>query len=194
MYTPSITRYRKNLRSSICSFFPNEDPAIIFRKICRRGSQVITIPDLEVFCEKVSVPAGCLDKVFAPYKVKNVQISKNQFIQFMYDDLPHEEEAKIIKTNENLTKRQIFLLSKFVGNLRTKFGNSTNQRWASALARNPPNTLNTMLRLSALCHLFYEMNLPFTVSEFIDAMFAFYGSKIEAINFMQFQRLFSAFP
>ncbi|OHT08063.1 hypothetical protein TRFO_23605 [Tritrichomonas foetus] len=190
MYTPSITKHRKSLRQSICSFYPGVEPATIFRRICPRGSSIIGMADLEPYCEKGSVPACSLEMVFAPYNVKNVQISKNQFIHFMNDDLPRYEK-ETAKTS-SLSKRQNFILTKFIGNLRVKFGSTITQRWTSALSRNPPNTINTSLRVSALCHLFYEMNLPFTVSEFVDSLFAFYGSKIESITFKQFGELFSS--
>lgn len=190
MFTPSITLHRRNLRNAICEAFPGETPAAVFKKIARPKSQLITLFDLEPYCQKESIPAAVLETIFAPYGVKDVEISLPQFIQFLNDDFPnYDTDAHI---NPAITDKQRFILSKFLGFLRIKFGTTLSQRWNSALARNPPNTLNTTLRLSALCHMYESMNLPFTVSEFVDALFAFYGDKIEGITFAQFGDLLTA--
>lgn len=192
MYTPTISLHRRNLRKAICDSFPGENPEKIFKKIAPSRSHVITMYDLEPYCEMGKIPAASLDMIFSPYGVKEVQIALPQFIQFINDDFPNYDTEPHL--NPEITQKQKFILSKFLGVLRTKYGTTLSQRWNSALTRNPPNTLNTTLRLSALCHLYQNMNLPFSVSEFVDSLFAFYGAKIEGINFAQFGSLFSAIP
>jgi hypothetical protein len=67
------------------------------------------------------------------------------------------------------------------------------QRWNAAVARNPPNTLKTQLKVSALCRLFENMTLPFSVSDFLDALFLFYEVRVEVTTFAQFRSLLNAF-
>ena len=144
--------------------------------------------DLERFCEMGNVPAASLDLIFSPYGVKDIQINSQQFTRFFNDDFPIYDSLHLSK---ELTERQTFILSKFLNIIRTKFGATLSQRWNSALTRNPPSKLNTTLKLSALCHLFQETNLPFSVSEFVDALFVFYGEKFDEVSFAQFGKLFS---
>ncbi|OHS95635.1 hypothetical protein TRFO_38230 [Tritrichomonas foetus] len=190
MFTPTVTLQRRNLRNAICERFPGMQPSDIFTKIAQPKCKIIFIQDLEEYCKIAEIPAVALDSIFAPYGVKDVQIALPHFITFLNDDFPvHDNTPRL---NSELTDKQTFILSKFLGILRTKFGSTLSQRWNSALTRNPPNTLNTTLRLSALCHLYQDMNLPFTSSEFVDALFAFYGEKVEGISFSQFGELFSS--
>lgn len=194
MFTPSFARLRKNLRQAVIDEFPNEDANVMFDRIRQDGIQFIQITDLERFCEAAECPASALPNVFAPYGVRQMLIGRPQWLHFINDGLCSDCEAdKSLKERSNLSERQTFLMNKFVHNMKTKFGNIVSKCWNAALARNPPNTLNTTLRLSALCHLFENMNLPFTVSEFVDSLFTFYGEKIEGITFDQFELLCESF-
>lgn len=193
MYTPGVTRHRKNLRQAICQSFPGKEPEDLFMTICKQNSiQFINMAALEPFCQKASVPAAVLHNIFAPYGTKDVLVTREQWVKFINDDFPDYENT--FKAPTQLTDKQSFILTKFLGVLKTKFGATLSARWNSALARNPPNTLNTTLRISALVHLFNVMNLPFSNADFVDAIFAFYGEKVEGISFAQFGQLFDAFP
>lgn len=194
MFTPSFSRLRKNLRQAVIDEFPNQDAGVMFDSIRQDGIQFIQVADLERFCEKAECPASALPNIFAPYGVRQMLIGRPQWSHFINDGLCSDCEAdKSLKERSQLTERQHFLMNKFVHSMKVKFGNTVYKCWNAALARNPPNTLNTTLRLSALCHLFETMNLPFSVSEFVDSTFTFYGGKIEGITFGQFELLFDSF-
>jgi hypothetical protein len=181
--TPSIIRYRKRLRQVISDEYSGVNASSIFDKIVPQGAAFLRFDDLERFCEKIGCPAAALSNVYTPYGVKQQLITKNQWIEFMNEDLPVWTDTRPIG---DVDERQTFILSKFVLGFKTKFGR---RFWASALAQNPPNSLNTVLHLSALCHLYENMNLPFPVGDFVDSLFAFYGQKIESITLEQFDLL-----
>ena len=195
MFTPTTIKLRKKLRDAICQEYPGLQPDAIFDAICEEKSddelKVITIDDLERFCEKERIPAASLENILAPYGVRNdIVINKNQWKQFINDDFPVYKDPPKVK---NLTDRQEFILSKFVAILFKKFGNTITQRWNSILSRNPPNCPNTTLRLSALCRVYQETNLPFDVGEFIDAIYVFYGTELDFLTLKQFSDLFNSF-
>lgn len=192
MFTPGVTRHRKNLRLAINNAFPGVKADEIFDSVKKQGSSFVELYDLEPYCEKVNCPAAVVNSIFTPYGSKNVVITKEQWVAFMNDDFPILTETPAPGV-ARLDQKQRFLLSKFVAGVEMKFGSSPDQRWRKALARNPPNTVNTALKLSALCHIFECMMLPFTVPDFIDAIFAFFGEKIDSITFDQFGTLFSSF-
>jgi hypothetical protein len=189
MFTPGTSRHRKNLRQAVVEASPGISDT--FDRVKKPNAQFITMDDLEPYCERISCPAAALENVFAPYNVKALMITQGQWKAFMEDDFPvHPRNA----CPEGLTDRQTFILSKFVTSIKTKFGGTLSQRWSTALARNPPNAINTQLKVSALCRLFENTNLPFSVSDFVDALFLFYGERVEAITFAQFVSLLNGFP
>jgi hypothetical protein len=188
MFTPGISRHRKNLRQVIGETFPGDPDT--FEKVKKPNMQFITMDDLEPYCERISCPAAALENLFAPYHVKALLITQGQWQAFMNDDFPTHPRNPC---PQGLTERQTFILSKFVTSIKTKFGGTLTQRWNAALARNPPNTINTQLKVSALCRLFENTNLPFSVSDFVDALFLFYEVRVEAITFAQFGSLLNAF-
>ena len=189
MFTPGVTRHRDNVRQQINDAFPNVKPEDIFERVKKPGSQFIELYDLEPYCEKANCPAAAVQNVFAPYGTKNMLITQAQWVNFMKQGFPLHQDSPVTAP---LDERQRFLLTKFVQSLQIKFGRSMGDKWNAALLRNPPDAVNTSLKLSALCQLFENMNLPFTVSEFIDALFIFYGEKIDSISKVQFGDLFSA--
>jgi hypothetical protein len=191
MFTPATVKLRKDLRQAISANFPTDASDIIFDKVRQTSKPYIQIDDLESYCEKVLCPASALELIFAPYGVKELVINKQQWIAFLDDDFAVWTDDP---SPNALTERQFFILSKFLTHMRTKFGGTTTQRWQAMLARNPPNTLNTELKVSALCQLFVNTALPFAVSEFVEALFAFFGAKIDYISFDQFGSFVRAFP
>jgi hypothetical protein len=181
-YSLQSSRQRKNLRQSVNDAFPGQSAPITFHRIAQRRA-FITIDDLEPFCEPIKCPAAALENIFAPHGVRNLLITRTQWITFMQDDFPKwpSREAPAV-----LNDRYNFLLSKYPASLKTKLGETLRQRWNAALARNPPNTLSTVLRVSALCCLFENMNLPFSLNDFADNLFVFFGVKIETTHFNSF--------
>lgn len=190
MYTPDICNLRKGLRQAIISEFPTASSIATFEKIKKPEQEFIEMLDLERFCEQALCPASALPNIFAPYGVKGFAISQEKWASFMNDDFAFHRETS--QTSE-LTERQMFILTKFIRSLSWKFGGTMSDRWGAVVARNPPNTQNSVLKLSALCSLFQFMNLPFTVSEFVDSLFIFYGKKVDGIDFSEFSRLFNTF-
>lgn len=191
MYTPETTRERKILRNEINHKFVDVNPINIFKNLQSKLHPVITFSTLQPFCLSADIPLESLPAIFAPYGVNEPYISQQQFIKFFNDDFP--DYTKTGYAPGPLNEQQKFILQKFMYILRNKFGSTMNSRWTAALTRNPPNSLNTDLRVSALCRLYSEMNLPFTASEFVDSLFAFYQEKVTSISFDQFTQLFTTF-
>lgn len=191
MYTPPIQKERRNLRNTISRRYPGHDPQYIFTEIKSDKAPVVTFMAIAQFCDEAQVNSDHLHEIFAPYGVTEPYLTFQQFQKFLYDDFPDYNNSTPL--GEKLTDRQRFLLLKFAAILRTKLEASLIKKWNVALTRNPPNALNTTLRISALCKLFSEMSLPFTVSEFVDAIFVFYDAKLEDITFYQFAQLFAVF-
>ena len=191
MYTPSIQKERRDLRNTITKRYPGQGPQYIFKEIKSEKAPVVTFMAIAQFCDEAQVNSDHLRNIFAPYGVTEPYLTYQQFQTFIYDDFPDYNNSKPF--GEKITEKQRFVLLKFVSVLRTKLEASLNQKWNTALSRNPPNALNTTLRTSALCKLYSEMNLPFSVSEFVDAIFAFYDAKLEALTFDQFGQLFTVF-
>ena len=187
MFTPTITRHRKALRRAICQLQPGKDPKEVFALMCLPTEPVIPFLSLEKPCEIASVPAAALEDLFSLYGCKDAVINEPQFVRFMNDDFPSYETPK---AKYQISDKQSFILSKFLGGIRNKTGSTIAERWNYALSRNPPNASNTTLKISALCRIYSEMVLPFSVSEFIDSLFAFFGEKCEEITFNQFGELF----
>jgi hypothetical protein len=188
MFTPNVVRHRNGLRQAVSDEYAGLDSDAIFDRLIPTAAAFIVPGNLERFCEKIECPAACLPSIFAPYGVKDLMITRKQWEAFMAEGLP--TSVAVVPT-DHLDEKQYFILCKYVLGLKTKFGDTQASRWAAALARNPPNSLNTTLHLTALCHLYENMNLPFSVAEFIDSLFAFYGERIETLTFDQFGQLFS---
>ena len=192
MFTPGTSRHRRNLRQVLNDVFPKTDPEIIFERVKKPRAEFVEINDLEPYCEKANCPAAVLENLFGPYGVKNLLINRSQWINFMKDDFPLYIEKEDLAA-EPLNQRQNFILKKFVEGLLTKFGSKMSDKWNAAILRNPPGALNDTLKTTALCKLYENMNLPFSTAEFIDALFLFYGERIDGITRPQFQDLFTSF-
>lgn len=192
MYTPGVTRHRRNLRQAINDAFPKIKPEEVFERIKKPKAQFIEMFDLEPYCEKANCPAAVLENVFAPYGSKNVVITQSQWVTFMNDDFTVDFQNCQLSA-EPMNQRQTFILRKFVEGMQTKFGYKMSQKWAKALQFNPPEVLNTTLKITALCRLYENMNLPFPTADFIDTLFLFYGDRVEELSKDQFSELFSAF-
>ena len=192
MYTPETTRQRKELRNIINKEFPGVKPCALFEKFKMPKAPVISFRTISQWSDKLEINPDNLSNIFAPYGVSEPYLSSQQWEKFLNDDFANYEND--VKFGESLTEKQNFILIKFMGVLRTKFGASMISRWNSALTRNPPSAPNTSLRVSALCRIYRDTNLPFDASEFVDAIFAFYNEKMESITFDQFSQLFTAYP
>lgn len=190
MFTPAMVRHRKNLRDTVTDTYPNMKPDDVFDRIRKPGSAFIEWMDLEQVCEKANCPAAVLEDLFAPYGTKALVVTKAQWEKFLNEGFPVYKSSGEAAA---LCDRHKFLLVKFIMGMKTKFGATIGEQWNASLARNPPNTINTILRISALCHLFQNMNWPFAPGEFVDALFAFYGEKVEELTYAQFSALFNAF-
>lgn len=192
MFTPKITKERKILRTEIAKTHPGAKPKDIFDILVSDKAPVITFKTIAQYCEKPEIDTDHLMNIFGPYGVNDPFVSLPQWTEFLNDDFADYENG--IHYGEHMTEKQNFILLKFMGILRTKFGGSMASRWNAALARNPPNASNTTLRVSALCRIFRDTNLPFNPEEFVEAIFAFYDDKLETLTFNQFSQLFAAYP
>ena len=192
MFTPKTERQRKELRAAISKSFQGLSPKNIFDKIKLPNAPIVTFRTIAQWCEPLEINPDNLHNIFGPYCGNEPYLNQDQWEKYLNDDFADYEN--VVKVGEHLTEQQNFILVKFMGVLRTKFGATMTARWNAALSRNPPNAPNTSLRVSAMCRIYQETNLPFDASEFVDALFAFYDEKLETITFDQFSQLFSAYP
>ena len=192
MFTPATERQRKRLRAEITKSFPGSSVKDIFEKIKMPNAPIVTFRTISQWCDRLDINPDNLHNIFGPYGVNEPYLNEEQWRTYMNDDFADYEN--FVKVGENLTEKQNFILLKFMGVLRTKFGSTMIARWNAALTRNPPNAPNTSLRVSALCRIYQDTNLPFDASEFVDALFAFYDQKMETLTFDQFSQLFTAYP
>jgi len=191
MFSPILVRYRQDLRETISEEYPGIKAQDIFEIIKHKEAPVITFRTISEYCSKKDIPFAEIKNIFQPYDVNIPVVNLSQWTKFFNDGFPDFSIKTQIK--QDVSEKQKFILHKFIHIMNSKFGSSTTLRWNSLIMRNPPNTGNKTLRISALCRLFEDTNLPFDVTEFLDALFAFNGQKSDAVSFEQYVNLFRAF-
>ena len=192
MFTPITLRQRKALRTQIEKSNLGLKPKQIFDKYKMPKAPVISFRAISEWCKPIDIDPENLNNIFGSYGVTEPYLNLKQWESFMNDDFANYENEE--RYGQTLSEKQNFILTKFMGVMRTKFGSSMIDRWNHAIKRNPPNDSNVSLRVSSLCRIYQDTNLPFDASDFVDAIFAFYDEKLESLTFDQFSKLFSAYP
>lgn len=198
----SVSVLRTELRKAIAQEYGNTDPAIIYEKL--KASDVMRFEDLKDICATAKVPEWALSGIFSAYNVHGNAVTKDKFITFIQDEVKFEAGTSAL--NSDLSKEHASILSTFVEALCTKRTQAIAIRdslsterlkmsnvWVFVIRMNPPGTSEKFVRLATLCRLVDEYNLSFDIESFIDAIFAFFGTKLDQLDFEQFSALIRAF-
>lgn len=210
MTTKETARYRKELRHAITNAYPHMDSLQIFNAMKKENEYVLFFEDLFEICQGANIPFNELKNIFASYQIFSKHLSKKNFIKFMEDEYSPMTTSPLPNT---LTKEQKEILQCFVHVLlerRTQASPPSNknlvyvhslssekmlfsQHWIFAIKYNPPGSDDSRVRLAAFLKMIDEMNLPFSFDDFIDAIFNFFGQKIDSFDYDQFTRFIETF-
>lgn len=198
----SISVLRTELRKAITQEYGKTDPGTIYESL--KKSDVMRFEDLLDICALANVPEQSLSGIFSAYNVHGTAVTKDKFVTFIQDEVKFGTDAR--ELNTELTKEQTSILSAFVDALCTKRTQAIATRdslsterlkmsnvWVFVVRMNPPGTSEKFVRLATLCRLVDEYNLSFDVESFIDAVFAFFGTKLDQLDFEQFASLMRTF-
>lgn len=197
-------KYRTDLRHEILKNFDGVPSKDIYYKVKVEEAPYVTFEDLRVFSDSAKIPFDSIPDIFAAYGIFNKFISEEKFVRFLEDEVTNKTLEVVLP--EGLASAQKNILVKFVDALtrrRTEYAVSSSSAlssghslianmWVYAIKTNPPDCSDKFVRLASLCRLCDEFNVA-QVEDFIDAIFAFYESKIDQLDFQQFARLIEAF-
>ena len=191
MFSPNVISLRNKFRAQLDVEFPSLSPIDIFTKLKNQESNKLNIVDLAPICERANIPVNMLEKIFSPYNNRDSYISQKKFESF-YKDEYLNSTTKVTTVNETSPENSLILRS-FCNALKAKKKLSATELWSYVVRHNVSQTEQSRARVATLCRLSDEYNMPFNAARFIDAMFEFYGRKMESINFQEFLDLITTF-
>lgn len=207
MATKETDRCRKVLREEIRSKFQGIPPRKIFKSLLPEGYNFLPFEIFYPFCEVKRIPKSELPLIFAKYNIFTPRVFEEKFIIFLEDEVDFTNRQ--ITLDLSLETKQI--LSRFSECLRSRRLQSAppykqrpgdsicNERpsvaaeWVYARTYNPEGAGPRVIRLSALCKICDEARLRFSLDDFIDSIFEFFGQKIDELTFEQFALLIQTF-
>lgn len=191
MFSAQTVAYRKKLRAAISELFPKLSAEEIFDKLKQENNFYVTFDDLIPLFAKAEIPTEKFNYIFDPYQIRNKLISAKQFKKFFEDEFspsaPQEDICGIVSDEHAL------ILKVFASAIKARTAPQPSVRWAYMVSKNSPQFPSSSVRLACLCRLCDEYNLAFSTDDFIDAIFEFFGEKIDSLNFTQFSNLMSTF-
>ena len=196
--------YRKKLRQEILKEHPSLSAKEIFTAMKPQNQPEILFDDLKDLCDKLEIPFSALPEIFSTYGIYNKKLGEEKFIRFLEDEFSLKASHALPKTINN---EQAAILSKVITSIKThktqsatssRVGlsserSSFSQTWIFLTRLSCNNGESSKLRVSALCHYADDYNMSFSCEELIDALFAFFGEPLDAIEFDQFTRLLETF-
>jgi hypothetical protein len=206
-----VADYRRALRHEILCAYPGFYLNKIAQQIKSPDSKRIYLSDLHRFCESGQIPISSLPAIFSSYKVFIGRMSEQKFVEFLRDEVTcrHDEPP----LNPALTDNQATLLTQFVAivksrktrdympQVREKAGSPTlsgeryalSSTWSTLMRMSTGQGSEKYIRVATLCRIAAEIELQTTTEAFIDALFAFYGRRLDQITFDEFAQLMEAF-
>lgn len=183
-----VAAQRRTLRHEILSKFQGVAVEQIYEDIKSKESPVLTFDDLSEICDAAEVPVQALAAIFAPYRVSTRRIAIDKFRSFLDDEVmcSGEEPAPV----GTVTDAQAEILAAFTTAVRTRWHSNV---WVHLVRLNQAGTSDRYVRLATLCRLVDEYNLSFAIEDFIDAVFAFFGEKLDQVGYEQFAMLIQSF-
>jgi len=201
-----VASYRRTLRHEILKAFPGVALKDVSAKLRAPGQDCIRFADLAPYCCSATIPAAALPGIFSAYKVYVDRISEAKFINFLQDEVRFKLDQ--LPSSPNLSESQTAALRSFASIMKSRKthdyrAGGPSQRgstpyqlsylWSYLTKLNSVQTDEKHVRVATLCRLAAELEIPVTAEEFIDALFAFYGRKLDQIDFNEFVRLMEAF-
>lgn len=193
---------RRALRHEILKDFQYVESKKIAESIKNPDLPFLTFEDLYPYCARAKIDPAKLTDIFSMYEVFKKKISPKKFVSFLEDEVT----CKTIETNPNpnLTDEHIEILTNFAEAIKNHkltaisgeklTGRSLiSNMWCFVIRYNTNNGSSKFVRLATLCRLADDLNLAFTTEAFIDAVFTFYGMKIDQLDFPQFVQLMQTF-
>jgi hypothetical protein len=204
-----IANHRRSLRHAILKEFPGADLLDIVQRIKSPEKKRIHFSDLERFCNSANIPPTSLPGIFSAYHVFINRMSVDRFTKFLRDEVICKED--VLPLSPTLLDHQISALNQFVYIVKSRktrgylpqiresahtvsferFQLSTT--WSALLKLNTGSPTISFIRLATMCRLAAEFELGISTEDFIDAIFAFYGRKLDQINFSEYAQLMEAF-
>lgn len=197
-----VAKDRRTLRHEILKDFVGIESRKIVDAIKSPDLPFITFEDLRPYCERAKIPFEKLTDIFSLYEVFKKKISPKKFVSFLEDEVT----CKTLEPNlnPNLTEDQINILTEFAEAIKnhrtTAISDETlsersliSNMWIFVIRYNPNITNTKYVRLATLCRIANDLNLSFTTDEFIDAVFTFFGIRIDQLDFTQFVKLMQTF-
>jgi hypothetical protein len=202
--TRPLRQSRSLLRHAILNQFPSSTTSDIFSLLKHPHHSTLLFSDLSDLCLSVDLNPDSLKDLFVPYGVYAHEISRDSFIRFIDDEVICRQRTVVIP--KSLTDLQSAILSKLCRGIRSHRVQAsplpkeiaserleTARLWSNATRMSSRKGVVSRLRIATFCRLARDLNLVFSPEELIDALFAFFGEKTEAIDFGQFAALFQAF-
>ena len=197
-----VAKDRRTLRHEILKDFVGIESRKIVDVIKSPDLPYVTFDDLKPYCQRAKIPFEKLTDIFSLYEVFKKKISPEKFVKFIEDEVTCKTLEKNL--NPNLTEDQIRILTEFTEAIKnhrtTAIADETlserslvSNMWIFVIRYNPNSNNSKYVRLATLCRIADELNLSFTTEEFIDSIFAFFGGKIDQLDFTQFVHLMEAF-
>ena len=197
-----VAKDRRALRHEILKDFVGIESRKIFEVIKKPELPYITFEELRPYCKRANIPFEKLTDIFSLYEVFKKKICSKKFVNFLEDEVTCKTlEANL---NPNLTDDQIQILTEFaesIKNHRTtaiadeKLSERSliSNMWIFVVRYNPNITNTKYVRLATLCRISDDLNLSFTTEDFIEAVFTFFGARMDQLDFTQFVRLMQTF-
>ena len=200
----NLGAFRRNLRHQILDEFRGYSSEKIYYELKNPDLPCLFLADLQRFCEKGEIPVGIVPKILAPYRVYSNRISLSKFVSFLSDEVTCKLDENPLSNRVNDAHSQILtVFTDAIRSRRTQGNTCYDERrtenlqlssmWVFLIKLNPPGSSDKYVRLATLCKLVDYYNLSFSVEEFIDAVFAFFGEKLDKLDFEQFALLMQAF-
>lgn len=193
-----VALYRRQLRHTILANYQGVPSEAIYKDLKNPDLPSLFVQDLIPFCEELGIPERDLPAILAPYGIATNRISPDKLKKFLEDEVTCKTEESPLKSRVNDSQDKI--LTTFSNALRTRKtqADSTgtvqmSSIWIYLVRMNPPGASDKFVRLATLCKLVDEYNLSFSVESFIDAVFSFFGEKIDQLDYSQFASMIRSF-
>ena len=205
MSAKSVEVARRKLRLEVTNSFPNLSPLDIYERIKKKERPDIFFDDLESYCNSALINSKLLPDIFSCYNVSSPRVKKDRFIKFLADGVGTCDFQPEVPSS--LSEEQVAILDRFCKTLKSRKTqglpvfpcsgvserSSLSNLWTSLCRMSPQREKLTHVRLAALCQIASELNMSFTSEEFLDALFNFFGTTLDAIDFQQFAHLMETF-
>ena len=152
----------------------------------------MTFEELKRYCALAKIPFESLEPMLAPYGARGVtHLSKKQFVSFFEDEIYTSQPVFLLP--RTVTKPQAKLLKHIIDSVKKRTEPRLYQMWIFMIKYNPQGSDQNVLRVASICRMAVELEMIDSPKELVSAIFAFFGQKLESINYDQFTRFIQMF-